>query len=148
MPAKTFPLARRQTLKRKAKAAPVAALRDGRSRTPAGAGGRRLVQQGPRSFRLGPLLRRVNWKRGLLRLWLLAALLWAGYWLYDLQLSCAFWFAPWCPSPAHVDWPNGSMVLGLAILLLSGPVLLLLLGLGVIWAIKGFLSRSRRPERS
>jgi len=95
------------------------------------------VQQGARP----PLLRRVNWKRGLVRLWLLASFVWAGYWLYNLQLSCAFWFAPWCESPAHVDWPNGSMALGLALVLLSGPVLMLLLGLGIIWAIKGFLSR-------
>jgi hypothetical protein len=33
------------------------------------------------------------------------------------------------------------MALGLALVLLSGPLLMLLLGLGVIWAIKGFLSR-------
>jgi hypothetical protein len=33
------------------------------------------------------------------------------------------------------------MALGLALVLLSGPVLMLLLGLGIIWAIKGFLSR-------
>ncbi len=95
------------------------------------------MQQGPRP----PLLRRVNWRRGLVRLWLLASFVWAGYWLYNLQLSCAFWFAPWCESPAHVDWPNGSMALGLALVLLSGPVLMLLLGLGIIWAVKGFLSR-------
>ena len=126
----------RQILKPRAKASPAPALRDARSRRAPG-GGRRLVQQGPRP----PLLRRVNWKRGLVRLWLLASFVWAGYWLYNLQLSCAFWFAPWCESPAHVDWPNGSMALGLALVLLSGPVLMLLLGLGIIWAIKGFLSR-------
>ena len=33
------------------------------------------------------------------------------------------------------------LALGLALVLLSGPVLMLLLGLGIIWAIKGFLSR-------
>jgi len=116
-------------------------LRDGRSRPapgPAG-GGRRLVEPGRR-----PLLPRVNWRRGLRRLWLLASFLWAGYWLYHLQLTCAFWFAPWCESPAHVDWPNGSMAFGLALILLSGPLLLLLLGLGVIWAVKGFRARPRR----
>jgi hypothetical protein len=63
-----------------------------------------------------------NWRRGLVRLWLLASLMWAGYWLYNLQLACAFWFAPWCEAPAHVDWPNGSMLLGLAMVLLSGPL--------------------------
>lgn len=116
--------------------APAAVPRGARSRNTQAGGGRRLVQQGHR-----PLLPRVNWKRGLVRLWLLASVVWAGYWLYHLQLSCAFWFAPWCESPAHVDWPNGSMALGLAILLLSGPVLLLLLGLGIIWAVRGFLAR-------
>jgi hypothetical protein len=33
------------------------------------------------------------------------------------------------------------MALGLALILLSGPLVLLLLGLGTIWAIKGFLAR-------
>jgi hypothetical protein len=103
----------RPVLKPRAKASPAPALRDARSRRAPG-GGRRLVH---------------------------ASFVWAGYWLYNLQLSCAFWFAPWCESPAHVDWPNGSMALGLALVLLSGPVLMLLLGLGIIWAIKGFLSR-------
>jgi hypothetical protein len=36
------------------------------------------------------------------------------------------------------------MALGLALLLLSGPVLMLLLGLGVIWAVKGFRARLSR----
>jgi hypothetical protein len=110
--------------------------RGARSRSTQTGGGRRLVAPGPR-----PLLRRINWRRGLVRLWLLASFLWAGYWLYRLQLTCAFWFAPWCEQPMHVDWPNGNMALGLALILLSGPVLLLLLGLGVIWAIRGFLAR-------
>jgi hypothetical protein len=135
--------ARRSELKPKAKAAPSAALREGRFRRASG-GGRRLAPQEHRSFRWRPHQWRFNWKRGLLRLWLLASFLWAGYWIYHLQLSCAFWFAPWCESPAHVDWPNQSMALGLALVLLSGPVLGLLLGLGVIWAIKGFRSRPGR----
>jgi hypothetical protein len=36
------------------------------------------------------------------------------------------------------------MAMGLALLLLSGPVLLLLLGLGIIWAVKGFRARLSR----
>lgn len=131
-------------LKRKAKAAPASALREGRSRRAPSGGGRRLAPEPHRPFPWRPLQWRFNWKRGLFRLWLLASFLWAGYWLYNLQLSCAFWFAPWCESPAHVDWPNGSMALGLALLLLSGPVLMLLLGLGVIWALKGFRARLSR----
>jgi hypothetical protein len=82
-----------------------------------------------------------NWKRGLIRLWWLASFLWAGYWVYKLQLSCAFWFAPWCEKPLHVDWPNQSMALGLALILLSGPAVLLALGLVTLWAIRGFRAR-------
>ena len=33
------------------------------------------------------------------------------------------------------------LALGLALILLSGPVLVLLLGLVTIWAIRGFLAR-------
>lgn len=129
----------RRPLKPKARQAPQAPPRDGRLRRAPSGGGRRLAPRDPR-----PLLRRVNWQRGLFRLWLLASFLWAGYWIYRLQLSCAFWFAPWCDSPAHVDWPNGSMALGLALILLSGPVLLLAAGLGAIWAVRGFRARSRQ----
>lgn len=90
-------------------------------------------------FQWNPL--RWNWRRGLVRLWLLASIVWAGYWLYKLQLACAFWYAPWCAAPAHVDWPNQNMALGLALVLLSGPMLLLLLGLFTAWAIRGFRAR-------
>ena len=92
-----------------------------------------------------------NWRRGLVRLWLLASLMWAGYWLYNLQLACAFWFAPWCEAPAHVDWPNGSMLLGLAMVLLSGPLLMLAAWWVIRWAVRGLLARGapardgRRP---
>ena len=79
-----------------------------------------------------------------MRLWLLASLAWAGYWLYNLQLACAFWFAPWCEAPAHVDWPNGNMALGLAMVLLSGPLLLLAMWWVTLWAVRGFLARRAR----
>lgn len=85
-----------------------------------------------------------NWRRGLVRLWLLASVLWAGYWLYNLQLACAFWFAPWCEAPAHVDWPNGSMLLGLAMVLLSGPILMLVMWWITRWVIRGLLARRAR----
>ncbi|HEX9329497.1 MAG TPA: hypothetical protein VF915_23415 [Reyranella sp.] len=80
----------------------------------------------------------------MVRLWLLASLLWAGYWLYKLQLTCAFWFAPWCEAPAHVDWPNGNMALGLAMVLLSGPLLMLAMWWVILWAVRGFLARRAR----
>lgn len=133
-------------MKQKAKTASAAA-REGRARRAPSGGGRRLAQQASapavswQPIRWHPRYWRINWRRGLIRLWFLASVLWAGYWVYKLQLSCAFWFAPWCESPLHVDWPNQSMALGLALILLSGPVLALLLGLVTIWAIKGFLAR-------
>lgn len=135
-------------MKRKANAPPPAAPRAGRPRRAPTGGGRRLAapepQFLPQSVRWHPRHWRFSWKRGLVRLWVLGSFLWAGYWLYKLQLTCAFWFAPWCEFPVHVDWPNNSMALGLALVLLSGPVLALLLGLGTIWAIKGFLARRAR----
>lgn len=134
-------------MKQKAKTAS-AAPRQARSRRATG-GGRRLGLQDPPPVQWQPIQWhprhwRIDWRRGLIRLWVLASFLWAGYWLYELQLACAFWFAPWCEAPAHVDWPNRSMALGLALILLSGPILVLLLGFGIIWAIKGFRARRAR----
>jgi len=94
--------------------------------------GRRPFQWNPRYW---------NWRRGIVRLWFLASLAWAGYWLYRLQLACAFWFAPWCAAPTRVDWPNNDMALGLALVLLSGPLLMLFAGLAIAWAIRGFRAR-------
>lgn len=128
-------------MKRKANTAASAGPREGRGRRAPSGGGRRLVQAAPPPVRWQWHPRYWHWKRGLMRLWVLASFVWAGYWLYNLQLSCAFWFAPWCESPTHVDWPNGSMALGLAMVLLSGPILMLLAGWGTAWAIKGFLAR-------
>jgi hypothetical protein len=139
-------LAREPPLTRKPRTARSAVPREERARRAPSGGGRRFAQQDHApaqwpTIRWHPRYWRINWRRGLIRLWLLASVLWAGYWVYKLQLSCAFWFAPWCESPLHVDWPNQSMALGLALILLSGPVLVLLLGLVTIWAIKGFLAR-------
>lgn len=120
------------------------APREAPSRRAAGGGGRRPASRGPRPIPWRPSQWRLDWRRGLIRLWVLVSFLWAGYWLYNLQLACAFWFAPWCESPAHVDWPNGSMVLGLALVLMSGPALLLLLGLATLWAVRGFRARARQ----
>lgn len=104
------------------------------------------MAQEPRPIPWRPSQWRLDWRRGLVRLWVLASLAWAGYWLYDLQLNCAFWFAPWCEAPARIDWPNDSMALGLALILLSGPIGMLLVGLIVIWAIRGFIERSRARQ--
>lgn len=138
-------VAGRQTARRKTKTGSTSAARDGRGRRLAAAPAPTSfwpAEYARTPFRWHP--RHWNWRRGLVRLWLLASVVWAGYWLYELQLTCAFWFAPWCEAPARVDWPNGSMALGLALVLLSGPVLMLLAGLGTIWAIKGFLARRAR----
>jgi hypothetical protein len=140
-------VAGRQTARRKTRTGSTTAARDGRARRPAAATAPPTgFWPGQQGYAIIPWWNplRWNWRRGLVRLWLLASVLWAGYWLYNLQLACAFWFAPWCEAPAHVDWPNGSMVLGLAMVLLSGPILMLLLGLGAIWAVKGFLARRAR----
>ena len=130
----------RRAPRRRTKAAPQGAARGG---------GRRLAEptsfwpegEAP-TFQWNPL--RWNWRRGLVRLWLLASIIWGAYWLYNLQLACAFWFAPWCDAPAHVDWPNGNMMLGLAMVLLSGPLLMLLAWLVVSWAVRGLLARRER----
>jgi hypothetical protein len=136
-------VAGRQTARRKTKASPQGAPRGGRGRQPVGTTGFWPGQQG---YAIIPWWNPLhwNWRRGLVRLWLLASLLWAGYWLYKLQLTCAFWFAPWCEAPAHVDWPNGNMALGLAMVLLSGPLLMLAMWWVVLWVIRGLLARRAR----
>ena len=140
-------MAARQTTKRKSKAGS-AAPRDGRTRRGAkappapthfwpGEPSRPAIPWHPRYWR-------IDWKRGLVRLWLLASVAWGAYWLYNLQLACAFWFAPWCEAQVHVEWPNQSMALGLAMILLSGPLFMLMAGFGTLWAIRGFRARRAR----
>jgi hypothetical protein len=136
------------TTKRKPRAGTAAASKDGRSRRASS------VPPPPTHFWPGepsrpaipwhPRYWRINWRRGLVRLWLLASIAWGGYWLYNLQLACAFWFAPWCESPVHVEWPNHSMALGLAMVLLSGPLFMLLVAYGTLWAVRGFRARRLR----
>jgi hypothetical protein len=84
----------------------------------------------------------MNWKRGLLRLWLLASLVWIGFWALKLELPCALWLAPWCHYPARIDWARSGTVLGLAMTFLSGPGLLLVAGFITLWVLKGFRARS------
>ena len=136
-------MAGRQTTRRKAKASPQGSPRGGRVRQPVAPTGFWPGQQG---YAIIPWWNPLhwNWRRGLVRLWLLASLLWAAYWLYNLQLACAFWFAPWCEAPAYIDWPKGSMVLGLAMVLLSGPLLMLAMWWVTRWAVRGFLARRAR----
>lgn len=136
-------MAGRQTARRKAKTSPQGSSRGGRTPRPVATTGFWPGQQG---YAIIPWWNPLhwNWRRGLVRLWLLASLMWAGYWLYNLQLACAFWFAPWCEAPAHVDWPNGSMLLGLAMVLLSGPLLMLAMWWVVRWAVRGLLARRAR----
>ena len=137
-------MAGRQTTRRKAKAPSQASPRGGgRAFRPAPPTGFWPGQQG---YAIIPWWNPLhwNWRRGLFRLWLLASLMWAGYWLYNLQLTCAFWFAPWCEAPAHVDWPNGNMLLGLAMVLLSGPIFMLVVWWVTRWVIRGLLARQVR----
>lgn len=133
-------MAARQTVRRKTKSGPATPRREGRGRrAPPPPTSFWPEDPGRRPFQWNP--RYWNWRRGFVRLWFLASLAWAGYWLYRLQLACAFWFAPWCTARTHVEWPNNDMALGLALVLLSGPLLMLFGGLIIAWAIRGFLAR-------
>ena len=133
-------MAGRQTVRRKTRTGTTSPRRETRGRrAPPPPTSFWPEEPGRRPFQWNP--RHWNWRRGLVRLWLLASLVWAGYWLYKLQLACAFWYAPWCAAPTRVDWPNDDMALGLALVLLSGPLLMLAAGFGTIWAIRGFLAR-------
>lgn len=132
-------MAARQTVRRKTRSGSATPRRDGRSRRAPPPTSFWPEDPGRRPFQWNP--RYWNWRRGFVRLWFLASLAWAGYWLYRLQLACAFWFAPWCTTRTHVEWPNNDMALGLALVLLSGPLLMLFVGLIIAWAIRGFLAR-------
>ena len=42
------------------------------------------------------------------------------------------------------DWPNGNMALGLAMVLLSGPLLMLAMWWVTLWVVRGLLARRAR----
>lgn len=67
-----------------------------------------------------------NWRRGIFRLWLLLSAAWIMAWVIDL-ITWAIRFG--------MEMPEFSVV---PVLLLGPPVALLLFGLGVGWACRGF----------
>jgi hypothetical protein len=61
----------------------------------------------------------MNWKRGLLRLWLLLSVLWAAFWIVVVFVG-----------------DGGAVLVAFAML----PFALLLLGYGLLWIGRGFRS--------
>lgn len=66
-------------------------------------------------------MRRTNWRRGLMRLWVILSVAWFfRIWLL-FGAEADFWVDP-------TNWA----------LLITGPIVLFLVGAGIYWAISGF----------
>ncbi|MCC5777870.1 hypothetical protein H7H48_02310 [Nitratireductor sp. B36] len=90
---------------------------------------------------------KVNWKSGLLRLWIVSSVVWALYQLWGSDLSCPLEFVgietgagPWCAFQNAEPWRYYSELL---FRIVAVPVITLLLGLAALWVVKGF---GGRPE--
>ncbi len=77
----------------------------------------------------------VNWRRGLLRLWLLISVAWIMGWLVYLAMY-----------GIQVGFKRWGDVLEIPILLFGPPVALLLFGAMARWAFKGFAPDDNRPR--
>jgi hypothetical protein len=74
----------------------------------------------------------INWRRGLLRVWLLVSAAWIMGWvIYLIMYGLEAGF-------------KASDVLVIPVLLLGPPVALLIFGIGVGWAFRGFIVDERR----
>jgi hypothetical protein len=78
----------------------------------------------------------INWRRGLLRVWLLLSAAWMMGWIVYLTISGL--------QGAFQKWSD---LLWMAVLLLGPPVALLLFGLGAGWAFRGFNPDEDRANR-
>ncbi len=73
----------------------------------------------------------VNWKLGLFRSWIVAT----GYWVVSLLLYGLFSGELF----EHYGDLDENALAGMIFSMVAGPILLLLLGLSVVWATRGFV---------
>jgi hypothetical protein len=72
-------------------------------------------------------IKAVNWRRGLIRVWLLLSAAWIMGWAVYLILFAI-----------RVGFQNSSDFLAIPVLLFGPPIALLLFGLAAGWAFRGF----------
>ena len=81
----------------------------------------------------------MNWKRGLYRVWIIGSIIWIGYWVWNIIVDCSFTYArnqpALCQDPRHGNWAT---LLSLAVVCLSGPLVVLAIGHILNWVRKGF----------
>ncbi len=73
----------------------------------------------------------VNWKLGLFRSWIVAT----GCWVFSLSL---YGLTSGALFKRYGDLDGGALA-GMLFLMVAGPILLLLVGLSVVWARRGFV---------
>ena len=82
----------------------------------------------------------MNWRRGFIRVWIIASVAWIvfGLWLEDVPCLVGFTYEgtkPWCGDPLVYPWTVGVQTLDT---LLSVPIIALALGCIVGWISRGF----------
>lgn len=90
----------------------------------------------------------MNTQRGLLRIWMIASVIWIIYLAWDFWQSCRLIpgtgrGALWCDT-GQDDWLTELKNIGLmdygrgAVMALTPPIISLILGFAIAWTIKGF----------
>jgi hypothetical protein len=86
----------------------------------------------------------MNIRRGLLRLWIVASVAWLVIDGWALKLPCTFgaYSAPWC-----VGWERAALIPSeyarIYLELLGVPLIVLIAGAALFWAINGFADSRR-----
>ena len=76
-------------------------------------------------------------RRGLLRLWMVGSAIWIAYWSWYFYWQCDWGQVFTCVAPPSL-YPAYFTILGVLQRLLAAPFLVLVVGLALDWAVRGF----------
>lgn len=91
----------------------------------------------------------MNWRRGLWRLWLVAGLVWIGFWVWFYDLPCMLGlpnpltYGGWCSYFGPDDRLNIERALAL---IFAPPLAAPVLALAGLWIYSGFVPRARKSN--
>ena len=82
----------------------------------------------------------MNIKRGLLRIWVVASVVWIALCAMFLDFSCFYTTGPWCEWWVKSPFLSNTYTQRIAVTF-GAPLAVLLVGFAVAWAVKGFKDR-------
>ena len=79
----------------------------------------------------------MNWRRGLIRLWIVGSIAWVLFTVWSGDLSCFVGSYPWCAWWIVSPWWQSTYLAALA-KVFGTPILVLSLGAAISWVVGGF----------